>query len=68
MSYITEPIGLCEEANTIVLLDQTKGQCMLEHGCPPGRKCPLDGCFARISGITDAESLQGIYHHNWKAR
>lgn len=66
MSYFTEPIGFCEEARAVVLLDQTKGQCMLEHGCPPSRNCSLHSCFARISGITEAEALQGTCHRGWK--
>ena len=55
MSYIDSPIGLCEAEHTVVLTDQTQQQCALEHGCPPGRNCPLDGCFARISGIAEAQ-------------
>lgn len=59
MSYIDSPIGLCEAEHTVVLTDQTQKECALEHGCPPGRNCPLDGCFARVSGITEAQTLEG---------
>jgi len=55
MSYLDSPIGLCDAEHTVVLTDQTQQQCALEHGCPPGRNCPLDGCFAKISGITETE-------------
>jgi hypothetical protein len=41
----------------MVLTDQTQRQCALEHGCPPGRNCPLDGCFAEISGVTEEATL-----------
>ncbi|MEO8411923.1 MAG: hypothetical protein ABI478_15245 [Propionivibrio sp.] len=54
MSYIDSPLGICAAEHTVVLTDQTQRQCALEHGCPPGRSCPLDGCFARVSGITEA--------------
>lgn len=66
MSYFTEPFGLCEEAHAVALLDQTKGQCMLEHGCPPARNYPLHGCFVGISGITGAEALQSACHRGRK--
>ena len=55
MTFIDSPIGRCEAEQTIVLTDQTQQQCALEHGCPPGRNCPLDGCFARISGLSETE-------------
>jgi hypothetical protein len=55
MSFFDSPVSRCEDAHSIVLTDQTQGQCVLEHGCPPGRKCPLDGCFARISGLSETE-------------
>lgn len=50
MSFLDAPIARCEAARTMVLTDQTQGQCACEHGCPPGRVCPLDGCFAEVSG------------------
>lgn len=57
MSFIDSPISRCEAVREMVLTDQTQRQCALEHGCPPGRKCPLDGCFAEISGVTEAVTL-----------
>ncbi len=38
-------ITFCKEAQTFVLTDQTKTECMIEHQCPEDTKCPLDGCF-----------------------
>lgn len=66
MSYCDSPLGLCETEHTIVLTDQTQEQCAFEHVCPPGRKCPLHGCFARVSGITEgelADGLPALYRH-----
>ena len=60
MSYLDSPIGFCAVERAIVLTDQTQKQCALEHGCLPGRKCPLHGCFAHVSGITDAELPEGM--------
>ena len=57
MSYIDSPMGICEAEHTIVLTDQTQRECALEHGCPPGRHCPLDGCFARVSGLSEEQVL-----------
>ena len=51
MSFLDSPIGRCEAERTMVLTDQTQRQCAQEHGCPPGRECPLDGCFAKRSGL-----------------
>jgi hypothetical protein len=53
MTFLDSPIGRCEAEQTIVLTDQTQQQCALEHGCPPGRNCPLDGCFAKTSGLSE---------------
>ena len=55
MSYIDSPMGICEAEHTIVLTDQTQHECALEHGCPPGCNCPLDGCFARVSGLSEEQ-------------
>ena len=68
MSFIDSPISRCEAVREMVLTDQTQGQCALEHGCPPGRNCPLEGCFAEISGITEAAVIAevaaaGAAHH-----
>ncbi|MPN65206.1 hypothetical protein SDC9_212985 [bioreactor metagenome] len=37
----------------MVLTDETERECAREHGCPPGRDCPLHGCFAERSGICE---------------
>jgi hypothetical protein len=58
------PVGRCEAVKEMVLLDETQFECAREHNCPPGRNCPLEGCFAPVSGLTaeDAERLaaQGL--------
>ncbi len=43
----------CEAVGEMVITDQTQEECACEHGCPPGRNCPLDGCFARVSGFVE---------------
>ena len=60
MSFIDSPISRCEAVREMVLTDQTQVQCAAEHGCPPGRVCPLDGCFAEISGVTEAASFEQL--------
>lgn len=60
MSFIDTPISRCEAAHAMVLTDQTQRECALEHGCPPGRNCPLDGCFALQSGITEESTLAQV--------
>jgi hypothetical protein len=53
MSYFDGPISRCEAAHAMVMTDQTQRQCALEHACPPGQACPLDGCFAAVSGLAE---------------
>jgi hypothetical protein len=60
MSFIDSPISRCEAVREMVLTDQTQRQCAFEHECPPGRNCPLDGCFAEISGLTEAATLAEV--------
>jgi len=62
MTFIDSPIGRCEAIKEMVLLDETQRECAREHGCPPGRDCPLEGCFAEVSGLTaeDAERLAAL--------
>lgn len=59
MSIFDSPIGRCEAVRELVLLDETQAECAREHDCPPGRECPLDGCFTPVSGLSeeDAERL-----------
>ncbi len=59
MSGFDSPIGRCEAVKEMVLLDETQAECAAEHGCKPGQKCPLEGCFAQVSGLSDehAEAL-----------
>ena len=45
MSYIDSPIARCDAVREMVLTDETQAQCAREHGCPPGRVCPLCGYF-----------------------
>jgi hypothetical protein len=47
MTYNQSPICLCVPENTMVRTDQTQQECALEHGCPPGRDCPIGGCFVK---------------------
>ena len=53
MCFFDSPIGRCEAVREMVLLDETQRECACEHGCPPGFKCPLDGCFATVSGVSE---------------
>jgi len=55
MCFFDSPISRCEAVREMVLTDETQAECAREHDCPPGRICPLDGCFTEISGIVDAE-------------
>jgi len=54
MCTLDAPIARCEAARTMVVLDETQMECAAEHECPPGRKCPLQGCFAKVSGLYEA--------------
>ena len=53
MCFFDSPIGRCEAVREMVLLDETQMECACEHGCPPGFKCPLEGCFATFSGVSE---------------
>lgn len=53
MSIFDAPISRCEAIHEMVLTDETERECAHEHGCPPGRDCPLHGCFAERSGICE---------------
>lgn len=53
MSGFDSPIGRCEAVKEMVLLDETQAECAAEHGCKPGQACPLEGCFAQVSGLSD---------------
>ncbi|MDO9598803.1 MAG: hypothetical protein Q7J47_13880 [Azoarcus sp.] len=53
MSFFDSPIGRCEAVKEMVLLDETQQECAHEHDCPPGRECPLDGCFTPVSGVCE---------------
>lgn len=55
MSGFDAPIGRCEAMRTMVLTDQTEHDCKLEHGCPPGRDCPLAGCLA-VAHVLDSST------------
>jgi hypothetical protein len=61
MSFIDSPIGRCEAVREMVLLDETQRECAREHDCPPGRECPLEDCFAQVSGTSEqtAQALAG---------
>lgn len=53
MSFFDSPVGRCEAVREMVLLDETQQECAHEHDCPPGRECPLDGCFTPVSGVSE---------------
>lgn len=60
MSFFDAPISPCKAVHEMVLTDQTQMQCAREHDCPPGRNCPLEGCFAEVSGITEDASRNAV--------
>jgi hypothetical protein len=48
------PIARCEIIEEMVLIDETQQECAREHGCPPGRICPLARYFAEpVGGMGD---------------
>lgn len=59
MAMFDSPVGRCEVAQRMVLLDQTQQECAHEHHCSPDTDCPLDGCFAEESGIS-AQTLASM--------
>ncbi|WP_374241384.1 hypothetical protein [Zoogloea sp.] len=60
MCFIDSPISRCEAVREMVLTDQTQAECAREHECPPGRHCPLDGCFADMSGVTETAVIAEV--------
>ena len=48
MSHSYSPIARCEAEHTMVQVNKLQQDCALEHGCPPGRNCPVGNCFANI--------------------
>ena len=60
MCFIDSPISRCEAVREMVLTDQTQAECAREHECPPGRHCPLDGCFAEMSGVTESAVIAEV--------
>lgn len=42
------PIEPCPVCGQLVLLDQTRGECAREHGCPGDTVCPLQKLFTGI--------------------
>lgn len=57
MCFFDSPVARCEAVREMVLLDETQRECAREHDCPPGRKCPLAGCFTEASGVYGPENL-----------
>lgn len=57
MCTFDSPVGRCEVAKEMVLLDETQQECAREHGCPEGQRCPLEGCFAQRSGVSAQTEL-----------
>ena len=56
MGVLDSPIGRCEAKKEMVLLDETQAECAAEHGCKPGCDCPLEGHFAKVSGLSDEQA------------
>jgi hypothetical protein len=48
------PIARCEIIKEMVLIDETQLECAREHGCPPGRVCPLARYFAEPFAVSGA--------------
>ncbi len=59
MSFFDSPIARCEAVRELVLTDETQAECAREHNCPPGRVCPLAGCFHAVSG-SDEPGLDAL--------
>ena len=59
MSFIDSPISSCNAVREMVLTDQTQRECALEHGCPPGRNCPLAEALHFARGLAAADAA----HH-----
>lgn len=53
MSVFDSPVARCQAIREMVLTDETQAQCALEHECPPGRKCPLQGYFAESTDLPE---------------
>ena len=53
MSFADFPLARCEFARTLVLTDETQGECAREHACPAGTVCPLCGYFTETTGISE---------------
>ncbi|MBL8429716.1 MAG: hypothetical protein JNJ95_07505 [Dechloromonas sp.] len=58
MSFFDSPLARCEAVRQMVLTDETQAECVREHDCPPGLKCPLCGYFTESSGISEEASEQ----------
>lgn len=52
MCTFDSPIGRCEVAKEMVLLDETQSECAREHDCACGAECPFEGCFTPVSGLS----------------
>jgi hypothetical protein len=58
MSNAYSPVRRCEAQHAMVRVNQTQRECALENSCPPGRNCPLAGCFANV---TESRSNPGVF-------
>lgn len=67
MTFIDSPLGRCEAVREMVLLDETQAECAREHDCPPGRACPLEGCFTPVSGIAEEHAAEMAETLKWQA-
>ncbi|MCE9571014.1 MAG: hypothetical protein K8R10_13615 [Rhodocyclales bacterium] len=48
------PMEHCPVCGQMVILDQSKAKCGLEHACKPGTVCPLEKYFVGTEGRVDA--------------
>ena len=47
------PMEHCPVCGQMVILDQSKAKCGLEHACKPGTVCPLEKYFVGTEGRAD---------------
>jgi hypothetical protein len=47
------PMEHCPVCGQMVILDQSKAKCGLEHACKPGTVCPLEKYFVGTEGRVD---------------
>lgn len=56
MCTFDAPIARCEMIHCMVLTDQTRMQCALEHACPEGTVCPWAGYFSEPIALAPVQA------------